>query len=143
MMFTQTRDGVRNHFLSVWQKMSTAAPLQPMEKILADVISRHTEYHALLDEPERALAAEFAAESSQTNPFLHMSLHVALCEQLQTDRPPGVVTAYNALVAKRRFDAHVIEHRMMDCLAASLWQSQRDSTPPDEVAYIACLMQLV
>lgn len=143
IMFSQTRDEVRNHFLDVWQKMATKALLQPMELILAGVISRHAEYHALLDEPEQALAAEFSPESAQTNPFLHMSLHVAICEQLQTDRPPGVVKAYNMMVEKRRFDAHVIEHKMMDCLAASLWQSQRDSIPPDEVAYMACLMQLV
>jgi len=142
-MFSQTRDEVRNHFLGVWQKMADKSPLQPMEMMLAEVIARHSEYHALLDEPDRALAAEFSPESPVSNPFLHMSLHVAIREQLQTDRPPGVVKAYNAIVEKRRFDAHAIEHKMMDCLAESLWQSQRDSVPPDEVVYMACLMQFV
>jgi len=142
-MFAQTRDEVRTHFLSVWQKMGANAPMQPMELLLAGVIGRHGEYHALLDQPARALAAEFAPDSATSNPFLHMSLHVAICEQLQTDRPPGVVKAYNAILENRRFDVHAIEHKMMDCLSASLRQSQRDSVPPDEVAYIACLMQFV
>ena len=141
-MFAQSRDEVRSHFLNVWRKMAAKAPLQPMELILADVIERHCEYHALLDEPERALASEFAPDSVTSNPFLHMSLHVALCEQLQTDRPQGVVKAYNSILEKRRFDAHSVEHKMMDCLAASLWQSQRESIPSDEVAYMACLMQI-
>lgn len=142
-MLSQSTDEVRNHFLSVWQKMAAKAAMQPMELMLASVIERHSEYHVLLNEPERALAAEFPPDSAAGNPFLHMSLHVAVCEQLQTDRPRGVVKAYNAMVEKRHFDAHSIEHRMMDCLAASLWQSQRDSIPPDEVAYMACLMQIV
>ena len=141
-MFAQTRDEVRSHFLNVWRKMAAKASLQPMERILADVIGRHDEYHALLDESDRALASDFAPDSHTINPFLHMSLHVALCEQLQTDRPQGVVKAYNAILQKRRFDAHTVEHKMMDCLAASLWQSQRDSSPPDEGAYITCLMQI-
>ncbi len=141
-MFAQTRDDVRSHFLQVWQKMASKEPLQPIELLLASVIERHCEYHELLDAPERALALEFAPDSFTSNPFLHMSLHVALCEQLQTDRPSGVVKAYNAILEKRRIDAHTVEHEMMDCLAASLWQSQRDSMPPDEVAYMACLMRI-
>jgi len=143
LMFAETRDEVRTHFINVWQKMGAKTPMQPMELLLADVIERHGEYHALLDQPERALAAEFAPDSATSNPFLHMSLHVAICEQLQTDRPPGVVKAYNAILKNRRFDAHAIEHKMMGCLSASLWHSQRDSMPPDEVAYVECLMQFV
>ena len=119
--------------------MSTKSPLEPIEALLADVIERHPEYHALLNRPDEALNADFTAEASGVNPFLHMSLHVAIREQLQTDRPTGVVSTYRALAEKRRLDPHAIEHRMMECLSASLVEAQRKATAPDETAYLECL----
>lgn len=121
--------------------MTNQAALEPLEQLLAGIIERHPEYHALLDEPARALEAEYPADSATASPFLHMSLHVAILEQLQTDRPPGVVAAYNAILENRRIDAHAIEHEMMDCLSASLRQAQRNSSPPDERLYMACLQR--
>ena len=141
-MFAQTRDEVRSHFLEVWQIMAAEGPLQPLQQLLAGVIEFHPHYHRLLGQPTRALNAEYGADSAAGNPFLHMSLHVAVREQLHSDRPPGVVKAYNAVSENRKFDAHALEHRMMDCLSASLWQAQRNSSPPDEIAYIACLNRI-
>ena len=140
-MFAQSRDEVRSHFINVWEKMISRSPLEPLEQILADVIDRHPQYHEVLKDPVNAMTAEFGSGPDNTNPFLHMSLHVAIVEQLQTDRPPGVVTAYNAILAKRQLDPHLVEHKMIDCLSATLWQAQRDSNPPDEAAYVACLLR--
>lgn len=142
-MFAQSREEVRSHFLSVWGKMSSKVPLQPLEQLLARVIEQHPEYHVVFNDPARALRAEYSGDVANSNPFLHMSLHVAIAEQLQTDRPAGVVKAYNAMVEKRTYDAHAIEHKMIDCLSASLWQAQRDSRPPDEAAYISCLKRAI
>jgi hypothetical protein len=122
--------------------MSNSEFLQPLEQMIAAVIDRHPEYHALLKDPERALNTENGAEFSGINPFLHMSLHIAILEQVQTDRPPGVVNAYTAMLNSRKYDAHAVEHRMMECLSASLEQAQRDAKPPDEEVYIACLRRL-
>jgi hypothetical protein len=138
-MFAQSRDDVRSHFISVWEKMVDDAPLEPLEQMLAIVIRRHPEYHQILSNPERALNTEFGVDGLTANPFLHMSLHIAIAEQLQTDRPPGVVNAYNSMLRNRRLDAHLVEHKMIDCLSASLWQAQRDSVPPNEAEYLACL----
>jgi hypothetical protein len=140
-MFAQSREEVRSHFINVWDKMMIRAPLEPLEQILADVIQRHPEYHEMLGDPAHAIAAEFGSDPDNDNPFLHMSLHVAIAEQLQTDRPPGVVTAYNAILGKRRLDPHLVEHKMIDCLSATLWRAQRDSNLPDEAAYVACLLR--
>jgi hypothetical protein len=138
-MFAQTREEVRGHFLAVWQKMAAKSPLEPIEALLAGVIERHPEYHALLNRPDEALNADFTADAAGVNPFLHMSLHVAIREQLQTDRPPGVVDTYRALAEQRKLDPHAIEHRMMECLSASLADAQRKAAAPDEAAYLECL----
>ena len=142
-MFAQTREEVRAHFLAVWQKMTAKSPMEPIEALLADVIERHPEYHTLLNRPDEAMNADFTDEASGVNPFLHMSLHVAIREQLQTDRPAGVVSTYRALAEKRRLDPHAIEHRMMECLSASLVEAQRRAAAPDEAAYLDCLRSVL
>lgn len=139
-MFTQSREEVRSYFINVWEKMALEVALEPLEQILANVIKQHPEYHPVLDDPAVALIAEYAEDMTTSNPFLHMSLHVAIAEQLQTDRPSGVVKAYNAMLGKRTLEPHAVEHKMIDCLRASLWQAQRDSCSPDEAAYLTCLV---
>lgn len=141
-MFTETREEVRSHFLNVWQKMTAKEPLEPLEQLLAQVIEAHPEYHSLFDNPERLMHEDFNGDANEVNPFLHMSLHIALVEQLQTNRPSGITDAYQKLLTSGKFDAHALEHRMMDCLSASLWQAQRDSRPPDERQYLNCLQQI-
>ena len=140
-MFAETREQVRSHFIDVWRKMGTREPMEPLEQLLAAVIEHHPEYHPLLDRPESAVATDFGATGG-TNPFLHMSLHVALHEQLQTDRPRGVVAAYETLREHAGLEPHQLEHRMIECLSASLWDAQQNARPPDEAAYLECLRRI-
>lgn len=138
MIFSQNRDQLRQFYCEVWRKHRADEPLEPLEIQIRDVILMHPEYHTLLDHPEQALGREYLPEFGETNPFLHMGLHLAIHEQLATDRPAGI----RALVTELRPhwpDMHAFEHRMMDCLAEMLWRSQHDGEPPDEAAYLRCL----
>jgi len=140
MMFSSDRDQLRQFYCEVWRKHGAGLALEPLEVQIRDVITLHPEYHALLEHPDRALGREYLPEFGATNPFLHMGLHLALYEQLSTDRPAGI----RALVAGLRShwpDPHLLEHRMMECLAESLWRSQRDGTAPNETDYLDCLRQ--
>ena len=132
----QSRDEIRRVYVDVWRKMQQRQLLEPMEAIIADVIELHPEYHVLLDDPEAAAQGEFTPEQGQTNPFLHMGMHIALREQAQSDRPPGIGPIYRKLAAGNRHDG---EHAMMECLGQVLWQAQRDTSEPDQEAYLECL----
>ena len=77
----------------------------------------------------------------QSNPFLHMGMHIAIREQLSTQRPPGIEAAYKQLL-ERLGDLHAVEHHMMECLGQAMWEAQRQGTPPDESAYLECLRRL-
>ena len=103
--------------------------------LLVDVIAEHPEYHAVLESPD-PLATEFPPEAGRTNPFLHMGLHVAVREQLSTDRPPGV-RELHAKLLPRFADAHRLEHVLMECLAETLWHAQRTGMAPDEARYLS------
>src|SRR3990172_10467805 len=96
-----------------------------MEALALDVILLHPEYHAVLGEPERYRDREYFPELGETNPFLHMSLHVALEEQLSIDQPPGIAALLRAL-AERRGDRHDALHQAIECLAETVWRGQRE-----------------
>jgi len=135
-MFTQDRDQTRQFFFQVWRKHENRQPLEPLEAMVLDVIKVHPEYHGFLSDSNQ----KFFSEQDETNPFLHFGLHIALREQLSTDRPPGIRAIYQSSVIGCD-DLHALEHTMMDCLAETLWTSQRYGIPPDEQSYLACLRQ--
>jgi len=136
----QSRDEVRQVYLGVWHKIQQKLVLEPMEALIADVIEIHPEYHALLAASDDIRQQEFTPEQGQTNPFLHMGMHITLREQASTDRPPGIREIHQKLVNKK--GAHEAEHAMMECLGETLWNAQRNNQPPDEAAYLDCLRKL-
>lgn len=136
-----SRDELRKVYLLAWRKFRAGEPLEPLERQLAVLISDHPEYIPWLEGGERALAAEFAPESGLLNPFLHLGLHMALREQVATDRPAGIRGIHQSLSA-RLSDAHQAEHRMLEVLGETLWAAQRNNAAPDEAAYLERLRRL-
>lgn len=134
-MFDPSRDQVRDTFFGAWRKYRAGQPLAGVETIALDVILAHPEYHAVLDRPDAYRDRDYI---DQPNPFLHMSLHLALEEQLSIDQPPGIAARFQALV-QRHGDRHEALHQALECLAETVWRSQRDHAPPDGAAYLACL----
>ena len=136
----QSRDEVRQVYLTVWRKMQQQQILEPMEALIAEVIEIHPEYHALLDDSDNATHGDFSPEQGQTNPFLHMGMHIALREQAAGDRPAGVQPLYQKLCASKGL--HEAEHAMMECLGEALWSAQRNGEEPDQANYLGCLKKL-
>ena len=106
------------------------------------MILAHPEYHAALGDPEEHAERDYAPEDGATNPFLHLSLHVAIEEQLSIDQPPGIRAQFER-IAVARGDRHEALHALLDCLGETLWRAQRDSGAPDTQAYLECLRRTV
>ncbi len=136
-MFNPTREQVRRFFCEAWRKHRERLPLDGAEVTAADLIAEHPEYHALLEASDAAVEKEFTPENGQTNPFLHLSLHLAIAEQISIDQPPGIRAAYQAL--RQRLEVHDAEHAVMECLGETLWKAQRAGTAIDTAGYLACL----
>lgn len=137
----QSRDQLRQSWVDAWQKRCRMLPMTPLETQIADVIALHPEYHPLLDQAASAVQRDWHPEGGATNPFLHMSLHLAIREQVSTDRPTGIRAVHQTL-QQQRGDAHGAEHAMIECLAEALWTAQRNRQPPDEQAYLQKLVAL-
>jgi uncharacterized protein DUF1841 len=137
-VFNPSRDQARDFFFETWRKYRAGEPLAGLETVVLQVILAHPEYHPALDDPERFRDRDYSPELGEPNPFLHLSMHVALEEQVSIDQPAGIARSLGALTAKHG-DRHEALHDAMECLGEMMWRSQRDSTPPDAAAYLECL----
>jgi hypothetical protein len=102
----------------------------------------HPEYHEILGHLETAQTTDYTPEKGQTNPFLHLAMHLSITEQVQIDQPTGIREVSRQLMTKLDSE-HEAQHRMMECLGQVLWQAQRDGTPPDMQVYIESIKQLL
>ncbi|PXW96610.1 uncharacterized protein DUF1841 [Sphaerotilus hippei] len=134
-MFAPSQHDVRSFFCEAWRKQRAAETMSPMETLAAEWITRHPEYHADLADREAALAAVYTVEDGRTNPFLHLSMHLSISEQVSIDQPRGIRQAVELLAARRQ-DLHAAHHEVMDLLGEMIWQSQRSGLPPDPHAYL-------
>ncbi|MCB1915798.1 MAG: DUF1841 family protein [Rhodocyclaceae bacterium] len=136
-MFDPSREQARRFFVDSWRKHRDKQVLTPQETIAIRLVEMHPEYHELLAD-EQSVLRDFAPEDGQINPFLHLSLHLAIEEQLSIDQPPGLRAAFEQAAA-RRGDRHDALHDVLECLGETLWQAQRNGTPPDGASYVACV----
>jgi hypothetical protein len=134
-MFQPSQLDVRRFFCAAYARQRAGLPLEPLQVIAADWIGQHPEYHADLADEAAALAAVYAVEDGRTNPFLHLSMHLSIHEQMAIDQPTGIRQAVE-LLAARRGSLHDAHHEVMDCLGQMLWESQRSGRPPDGQAYL-------
>jgi hypothetical protein len=137
---SQNRDQLRQAWRESWQRHVAGLPLEPLQAQIADVIALHPEYHEFVLQEDSA-ARDFTPEGGRENPFLHMGLHLALREQLGTNRPAGIVAEHQRL-ARRTGDVHAAEHQMIEVLATLLWEAQRAGRAPDEQQYLERLRRL-
>ncbi len=141
MFVSQDRGQTREVFFRAWREHREGRPLEGVEKLIVQVVLRHPEYHSLLDRPEAARDRDYFPDSGETNPFLHLGMHIAIEEQLSIDQPQGIRDYYRKML-ERLPDEHAVQHRMMDCMGEMLWQASRDATAPRESVYLDCLRRL-
>jgi hypothetical protein len=137
----QSRASLRRMYVEAWRKHRASLPVEPVEDQIIRVVELHPEYAGALED-DAALDRDYTPEGGQANPFLHMGLHLAIREQVATDRPAGIAAMHRALAAKRG-DVHEAEHAMIECLGQALWQAQRAGLPPDEARYLEALRRLL
>ncbi len=137
-MFAPSRDEARRFLIDAWARHRAGAPLSALERMAADLIALHPEYHPMVEQPERHVERDYGPEGGETNPFLHLALHLAVAEQLSIDQPPGIRAQFERLRAARG-DEHEALHALLECLGEVIWSAQRHGTSLDAGLYLACL----
>ncbi len=141
-IFNPTREEVRRCFCDTWKKKTEGHILDPMETLAGDWMEQHPEYHELLINPENALEQDYTPERGETNPFLHLSMHLSISEQISIDQPPGIKAIAEKL-SKKLGSMHEAQHLMMECLGQVMWEAQRDGKPLNPENYLEALQHLV
>lgn len=137
-MFNPSRDQARDFFFESWRKYRANQGLSALEAMAVEIIAAHPEYHAILENRDKYVDLDYAPEDGAINPFLHLSMHLSIREQISVDQPPGVKAHHTRL--SQKFDSVMeAEHAMIDCLAEMIWHAQRYRTAPDAALYFACL----
>lgn len=139
MIFSGDRSVLRRMYADAWEKHLRRLDLSGLERQIVRVIEEHPEYHDDIGSEE--ITREYRPEDGGGNPFLHMGLHLALRDQVTTNRPAGIRGEFERLTA-RLGNAHAAEHAMIECLAEAMWRAQRDNQPPDEQEYLERLRRL-
>ncbi len=137
-MFAPSRDEARRLFFDTWAKYRAGLALEGLELTVLEVILLHPEYQALLRDRDRHATRDYSPEDGAANPFLHLSLHVAIEEQLSIDQPPGIRAELERL-ARARGERHAALHAVLECLGEMLWRAQRGGTAPDANDYLDCV----
>lgn len=140
MLYDPDRNKLRQMYIDAWQRFRAGQPLEPVQAQVAAVIQAHPEYQPLMERPDAVLDAEFPPELGQSNPFLHMGLHLAVRDQLATDRPAGIRQAYQRIAAAADSE-HGAEHVVLECLAEFLWRSHQPGAQPDEREYLESVLK--
>ena len=139
-MFAPTREEARRFLAGAWSKYRASQPLTALEQRVVGIVAMHPEYHALLEDADRHVERDWSPEGGAMNPFLHLSLHLAVAEQLAIDQPPGIRAEYERLVAKHG-DEHDALHDVLECLGEVMWQAQRAGAAPDGITYLRGLSE--
>jgi len=140
-LYGKDRGSMRQVFFSTWEKYKQSQPLQGVEPLLIDIILLHPEYHSILENQDKYLDFDFPPEQGQGNPFLHMSLHMTIEEQLSMDNPAGIRQHFQTLQQNR--DKHDALHVLLECLAEAIWKAQRHESSNLEQDYLDCVIEHV
>ncbi len=141
MLAGQDRGQTREVFFRAWRAHREGRPLEGVERLIVQVALRHPEYHTVLEQSDTTRERDYSPEAGESNPFLHLGLHIAIEEQLSIDQPPGIRARYQELL-RGYPDEHAVQHRMMECLGEMLWQAGRQNSAPQESLYLDCLRRL-
>ncbi|CAN5776883.1 DUF1841 family protein [soil metagenome] len=141
-MFTPSQQDVRLFFCETFRKNRDREILTPLEAIASDWINQHSEYNETLQDINAAMDANYSVDQGNSNPFLHLSMHLTIAEQISVDQPRGIRAAFDVLVNKFN-SQHEAHHQIMECLGEMIWTSQRSGLPPDGDAYIEALKKRI
>lgn len=137
-MFTPQAVDVREFFFQTFNKAQARLVLTELEKMAFSVILEHQEYHPVLANRKKYLYYEWVVEDAVVNPFLHLSLHLSLLEQLSIDQPLGIKSIYQKFCHKF-LDEHEAQHQLLECLAHVIWHAQKNKTELDVNLYLTAL----
>ena len=145
MLFGSNKQEVRTLYFDAWYKNQNKKNiLTALETQIIDIILFHPEYIKIFEDvknQEKYSDKDYLPESGETNPFLHMGLHLAIRDQIGTNKPIGIQKIFLDLCNKTQ-DQHQAEHLFIEQLAEQLWLAQKNQQDFNSEDYLLALKKL-
>lgn len=130
----------RQHYGMVWQLALAGAPLTIEQMRLVRVMQEHPEYRSIWDNPEEASAG--LEDLTEPNPFLHVTAHMMVEEQIAGRNPPDVAVVVSRLT--RSGDSrHEAIHKVANVLMGEVWDVLAKKREFDREKYVRRLGELL
>ena len=142
-MYDVNTHDVRRYFGHVWKNRLNPLQLDALQQKALRIIEAHPEYQTYLEHIEDYLDKNWTPEQGETNPFLNLSLHLSIQEQVGIDQPFGIRSIHQKLIGMHNDNWVKAEDEMMDALVETIWQAQRHNQGLDVNAYMTRLRKLV
>ena len=142
-MYDVNTDDVRRFFAYVWQHRFAPLQLDGLQRQALRILEAHREYAHILENIEEYMDYEWTPDKGESNPFLHLSMHLSIQEQVAIDQPFGIRAIHAQLCAHHNDNWVAAEHEMMEALAETLWEAQRFKRGLDVNNYMTKLRKLV
>lgn len=139
-MFNPSLEQARSFFIEVWNKYKLSRIMTPIEETTATWILKHPQFHNDLSNKE-SIKNIYNSNCQESNPFLHLSMHLTVSEQLIIDQPYGIKAVYKKLIMNN--DPHTAAHKIIKCLTLTIRNSQDQGTALDSNKYIRLIRELV
>ena len=132
------RSQMRSEFHRVFRAFrDDPAALRGEQFLLGRLLHQHGEWLGLFEQPEPRLLDV----PGEVNPYLHISLHVAVEQQLEADDPPATRHTL-ARLQRAGLDGHEARHRIMTAVAEEMAAATRNGTGFDTARFVRRLEEL-
>lgn len=131
----------RARFLEIWKNTSENKKLEGEEAVFGRIMQEHPEFHATFNLGEPAFGIDFASRN-EVNPFLHISLHAVVEQQIADRNPAEVEQAYQAIL-EWGDSRHESIHRISGILAEVLFEAIQKKSPIDDAGYLRRVRELI
>jgi hypothetical protein len=124
----------------IWEASNQGIPLHDEEhQRLAEVLQQHPQYHNAWEFADQIEDVEYVIDG--VNPFLHVTFHSIIENQLATGDPPEVRAALQRLLRKR-LSRHDAIHRLAQVFTEELFPVLKQDRPFNQERYVRKLRKL-
>lgn len=132
----------RKVFWDAWYQDKNRLPLDPLQVRIVRILHLHPEYHHHFNDMERFL--DHDPNSTDTgNFYLHLSLHLAIEEQIAVRQPPEVAAWMEMAVQHKHQERHQALHAALEALGETMAEAQQQGKEPDSESYVLRIKRLI
>jgi len=138
--YAELRHLTRARLGLIWKMAMAEAELGEEEATLAEMLKQHPEYFDIWEHADAFPPGEEVLRDG-VNPFVHVTIHQTVENQIADRTPPQTAETLEALM-RAGYTRHEAIHAIGAIVADEIFEILRDDRPFDEDSYVKALQYL-